>query len=450
MDDMKLALEIARAVKRAGGRAFIVGGYVRDKLLGIGGKDVDLEIFGITPKTLRGLLSEMGEVYDKGASFGVLGLRHSEIDIAMPRRESRTGARHADFDVAVDPFMTPREASARRDFTMNAMMLDPLTGEIIDEWGGRADLEKRVIRHVSDETFIDDALRAFRAAQFSARLNAQIAPETLKICADMDVSLISKERVLDETAKALLKADAPSEYFRALERMGHLGEFFTELKNCVGIKQNPEYHPEGDVFVHTMLVLDAAARLRRRAKEPLNFMLAAVCHDLGKVTATEVIDGRISSHMHHITGVALTESLLMRITTNSRTIAYVKNMVFQHMRPNMLAGSKSKKKKTRALFDESICPEDLILLSRADAEGKLGAPYDENNEIFLNERLADYRECVKRPMVTGADLIKAGYTPGKKMGELVKRGRELHFSGLEKKRALRQILSESPPRAEDK
>lgn len=443
MNDEILAKNIAEAVRCAGGRAFFVGGYVRDMLMGVSCKDIDIEVYGLEPPRLRSLLAGFGEVYDKGAAFGVLGLRHSELDVAMPRRESLRGVKHTDFDVSVDPYLSFEDASRRRDFTINAMMLDPLTGEIVDCWGGRADLKLNVVRHVSDETFGDDALRVFRAAQFAARLNAEVHPATLAICRSMNVTALSRERVYDELSKALLKAAAPSVFFRLLHAMGHLSEFFPEIKALIGVPQNPIYHPEGDVFEHTMLVLDAAAQLRAQANEPLNFMLSALMHDLGKANATEISpEGKITSYRHPDTGVGLAETQLKRLTTNNRTIAYVKNMVFLHMRPNMLASADSRKKKSREMYDLSLCPEDLMLVSRADASGKLDAPYNMKNWEYLSERLDDYYKCVARPMVSGADLIAAGVKPGRHMGEMLARARSLHFSGVERPRALSQVLKE--------
>ena len=443
MNDKQLAIEIARAVKNAGGRAFFVGGYVRDMLMGTDCKDIDIEVYSLEPARLRALLADFGEVYDKGAAFGVLGLHHSDLDIAMPRKESLRGVKHTDFDISVDPFLTYEEASMRRDFTINAMMLDPLTGEIVDCWNGRQDLQSRVIRHVSDATFGDDALRVFRAAQFAARLNAAVHPSTIDICRRMDVTALSKERVYDELCKALMKAEKPSVFFRMLHTVGHLEEFFPEIAALIGVPQNPKFHPEGDVFEHTMLSLDAAAALRSMAKEPLNFMLAALMHDLGKANATEINeDGKITSYMHPDTGIALADTQLKRLTNNTRTIEYVKNMVWLHMRPNMLAAADSRRKKTREMYDLSVCPEDLMLVSRSDATGKLDAPYNMKNWEYLADRLDDYRKCVARPMVTGADLIAAGVKPGKHMGEMIARARSLHFSGVEKKRALTQVLKE--------
>ncbi len=442
--DMALAREIALRVRDAGGRAMLVGGVVRDGLTGVPCKDIDMEIYGMAPAALRALLAEVGAVQERGASFGVFGLAGSNLDIAMPRRERRTGAKHTDFDVDVDPGLSFEAATMRRDFTINAMMRDALTGELVDCWGGQADLRAGIIRRVNDRTFPEDALRVFRAAQFAARLDARIDPDTLKLCAGMDVSGLSVERVFDELSKALLKAGRPSVFFRALRAMDHLKEYFPELEACVGVPQNPVYHPEGDVFEHTMLVLDCAAALRDRAQWPLGFMAAALVHDLGKAVCTErQPDGKITSYGHEVRGMPLCEAQLRRLTRQTKLIDYAKNMMWLHMRPNVLAQCRSKKKKTRQLFDMSRCPEDLILLSRADASGKLDAPYDEASEAFLRERLEDYRQVMARPMVTGQDLVDAGMRPGPEFARWLNRAKQLHFSGVEKRRALAQVLAEA-------
>jgi len=442
--DRELALLIAADVAEAGGRAYYVGGVVRDSLMDVACKDIDIEVYGIPPEKLREILGRHGEVMEKGASFGVLGLKHSDLDIAMPRKERRTGDHHRDFDVSVDPMLSTREASMRRDFTINAMMKDVLTGEIVDHWGGREDLEKKIIRCVSKETFIEDALRVFRAAQFAARLGAQIADDTLELCRSIDVSTISHERIFEEMNKALLKAKKPSVFFRELRRMDHLKEFFPELEATIGVEQNPKYHPEGDVFEHTMLVVDCAAELRHRAKEPLAFMISALLHDLGKAVATQVQeDGKITAIGHETLGLPVVEKQLRRITNHAKIIQYVLNQTELHMRPNMLAKHASAKKKSRAMFDLSVCPEDLILLSRADASGKLDEPYDEACEEYLQQRLADYREIMTHPMVTGSDLIAAGLKPGENFRHYMERARKLHFAGQSREKALKQVLAEA-------
>ena len=441
--DMALAAQIAAKVKQKGGRVMMVGGAVRDSLLGIQSKDIDLEVYALSPEELRGILGEFGEIVEKGVSFGVYALAHSNIDIAMPRRENQRGLKHADFDVSVDPGLSFRQASMRRDFTINAMMRDVLTGELVDLWGGVEDLRAGIIRRVNAETFREDALRVFRAAQFAARLKARIEPQTLSLCREMDVTHLSVERVFEELSKALLKSENPSVFFRALLDMDHLVEYFPELQACRGVEQNPLHHPEGDVFEHTMRVVDQAAGLRETAVWPLGFMLSALFHDLGKtVTTRSLPDGRIVSYRHEIEGLGLCDRQMRRLTNQTRLIEYVKNMMWLHMRPNVLAASRSRKKKTRLMFDLSLCPEDLILLSKADVAGK-GGPPGEDHDAFLRERLEDYRSVIKRPMVTGADLVKAGCTPGPLFACMLRRARELHFAGFEKDRALKQVMAEA-------
>ena len=157
--DMEMAKKLAEKVALRGGRAFFVGGFVRDSVEGKETKDIDIEIHGITPDTLENILDSIGKRIEIGESFGIFGLKGYSIDIAMPRKETNRGRGHRDFDICVDPFIGTESASKRRDFTVNAMMQDVLTGEIIDHYGGRADIESRILRHVDSSTFGEDPLR---------------------------------------------------------------------------------------------------------------------------------------------------------------------------------------------------------------------------------------------------------------------------------------------------
>lgn len=445
-NDSQLAVQIAQRIRDRGGRAMYVGGRVRDGVSGMesAGKDIDIEVYGLSPDEVREVLSEVGEVYVKGASFGVFGLRHSEIDIAMPRREHCTGRGHKDFEVFVDPFLPFEKAACRRDFTVNAMMQDVLTGEIIDPFGGREDLQRRVLRHVSDESFPEDPLRVFRCAQFAARFDFSVDPATMELMRGIDVSHLSHERVMSELEKALLKAEHPSRFFQVLRECDQLKDFFPEIARLIGVEQNPQFHPEGDVWNHTMMVLDQAANLRKQTRFPLYYMLSALMHDLGKITSSQVqSNGRITSYMHPEAGVPLAEAQLKRLTNDARLTAYVTNMVLMHMRPCTLAKGNSRLKKSRMMFDESVCPEDLILLAMADAFG-CGINRHFGAWPYLQERLKDYYEIIAQPMLSGQDLIQAGYRPGETFKEMLTRARHLHFAGLSKERALQQIKSEFP------
>ena len=297
--DLKMAEKIAACVADKGGRTFLVGGYVRDLLMGKHSKDIDIEIHGVQPKELENILDGLGSRTEMGASFGVYGLRGYDIDIAMPRQEEATGRGHKDFKIYVDPFLGTYKAAMRRDFTINAMMQDVLTGEIIDHFGGQEDLKKGVLRHVNPHTFAEDPLRVLRAAQFAARFSFSIAPETIELSQTMDLTTLAHERVMSELEKALLKAAHPSIFFEQMHKMNQLDDWFLHLTQLIGVKQPKKYHPEGDVWNHTMQVLDSAALLRSKAENPLGFMLTAVVHDFGKIISTTEENGEIHSYEYN-------------------------------------------------------------------------------------------------------------------------------------------------------
>lgn len=446
------ARAVAEAVKRRGGRTFYVGGSVRDEILGSRpGEDIDLEVHGIPPEQLEQILDELGGFTTVGKCFGIYGLKGSCLDIAMPRLETATGRGHRDFQVFVDPDLGPAKAARRRDFTVNAMMEDVLTGEIVDPFGGRQDLEAGVLRHVDSTSFAEDPLRVLRCARFAARLGFSVAPETMQLCRSMDLTVLPAERVFGELENALLKADRPSVFFQVLREMDQLADWFAEIGDLIGVEQSPVHHPEGDVWNHTMLVLDQAARLRSGAKyaasvlspsSAAGFMLAALCHDLGKAVTTAIgNDGRIHAFQHETRGIGIAETFLKRITGNKKLTAYVKNMVWLHMKPNMAAGAGSKKKSTSRMFDQSADPEGLLLLARADHLGRTGAVINEEYEAFLYARLCWYREVMDRPFVRGEDLIRAGMKPGAEFSEMLAYAHKLRLAGIPKEEALRQTIA---------
>lgn len=439
--DMEMAKTLAAAVADAGGRAYFVGGYVRDLLMGCEGKDIDIEIHGITPDRLEAILDSLGQRTMMGVSFGVYGLRHYDLDIAMPRSETKTGRGHKDFTVDVDPFLGTLKAAQRRDFTINALMQDVLSGEVIDHFGGMKDLHRRIIRHVNDAAFGEDPLRVLRGAQFAARFQFDIAPETVALCRSMDLTALAGERIMEELNKALLKAEKPSVFFDSLRLMDQLGHWFPEVEALIGVEQEPRFHPEGDVYTHTMMVLDAAARYRQEAANPRGLMLSALCHDLGKPKTTEVIDGRIRSFGHETVGADLSTAFIDRMNNEVRLKKYVHNMVKLHMRPNALVAMGSGKKAYMKLFDEAVEPADLLLLAKADHHG-IGMVQDYTLcEAKLREMLAAYLELKNTPSVTGDDLIRAGVKPGKQMGQAIAYAHKLHLSGVEHQTALTQTLA---------
>lgn len=441
MQNREMAVLLAQKVCALGGRAYYVGGYVRDRLLGKENKDVDVEVHGLYPEQLEKILDQLGTRLKMGTSFGVYGLKGYDLDVAMPRKETALGRGHRDFQIDVDPFIGTRKAAIRRDFTINALMQDVLTGEIVDHFGGQQDLKQGILRHVHDDSFAEDALRVLRGAQFAARFSFTLAPETEQICKGIDLSVLSKERVMDEMRKALLKAEKPSVFFEVLRRLKQLSYWFPELLALCGVGQNPRFHGEGDVWNHTMLVLNQAALKREKVRQPLYFMLAALCHDLGKALCTREVEGVFHAYRHEEEGIVPAQTFLCRVTNEKELLSYVTNMIKLHMIPNLLFLNHSSVKATNKLFDQAKNPADLIWLSLCDDAGRIASYSLEGAQAFLFERLSLYEEWMRRPYVTGKDLLQAGLTGGKNFSEILSYAHKLRLAGIEKESALKQTLS---------
>ena len=315
--DIQIAQIIAGQAAANGGRAYYVGGYVRDGIMGKENKDIDIEIHGLSTDQTRHILDSVGDCITAGASFGVFCLKGRNMDIALPRSETMTGrGGHKDFDVFVDPHIGLCKAAGRRDFTINALMQDIISGEIYDFYGGIEDIRNKVIRHVSS-AFPEDPLRVFRACRFAAKLGFSIAEETAELCRRMDLSTLSPERIIGELENALVNSERPSVFFEELRRMESLGFWFPELEVLGGIRQDPVFHPEGDVWTHTMKTVDEAAKFRDQAERPFFFMMSALCHDIGKSLATEEIGGTIHAYGHDEKGQDLAKKLLDRLTNET-------------------------------------------------------------------------------------------------------------------------------------
>lgn len=439
--DLAISRQIAQCVRQNGGRAYYVGGFVRDALLGQENKDIDIEVHGISPGELESILDSLGQRLAIGESFGIFNLKGHSLDIAMPRKETLRGSGHRDFDVFVDPFIGTEAAARRRDFTFNALMQDILTGKILDPFGGKEDLHTRTLRHVCTSSFPEDPLRVLRGAQFAARFQCQVAPETIQLCRSMSLAHLPRERIEGELKKALLKAEQPSVFFEVLRQMEQLDLWFPELKALIGVPQNPKFHTEGDVWNHTMLVLNQAAKLRNTAQNPFGFMLAALTHDFGKAICTTIDNGVIHSYDHETLGLPLVEAFLRRITADTKLISYVLNLVQLHMKPNTLAAANSAVKSTNKLFNQALDPESLIAIATADHLGRITQQPPVSYEAFLTERLKQYQQIMAQPYVTGKDLIQSGFQPGDDFREILDYAHKLRLAGVSKDSALKQTLA---------
>lgn len=448
MDDHQFAYRLATKIAEAKGRAYYVGGYVRDQLLGTETKDIDIEVHGISSKQLENILQEFGEILTIGKSFGIYGVKGYHVDIALPRKESKIGEKHTDFRIDVDPYIGIEKACSRRDFTINAIMMDVLNKEIIDPYHGQDDLQNGILRHVNDDKFKEDALRVFRGAQFAARFHMEISAETKVICQSIDTSILSPERIEEELKKALLKADKPSLFFERLKEMDQLDPWFLEFKQLIGLPQNPIYHPEGDVWNHTMLVLDVAASYRQQCENPYYFMMAALCHDLGKIETTQYIKGAYHAYEHEVKGLKIAESFIKRITNEKQLRRYVLNMIELHMKPLVLYRNQSKVKTTNKMFDDSIAPQELIYLSICDNMGK--EQKESEAAKFLQARLKHYETIMNQDHVKGNDLIQAGLKPDATFHELLEYAHKLRLAEISKEQALKEVLSYAKKRMKKK
>jgi tRNA nucleotidyltransferase (CCA-adding enzyme) len=427
--------EIARAVRDAGGRALVVGGWVRDRLMGQAVKDVDIEVFGVPADRLREILSAFGSVNAVGESFTVYKV--GDVDVSLPRRESKTGRGHKGFTVVGDPSLPVEEAARRRDFTINAIAFDPLTGEYIDPFDGRGDLARRLLRAVDPRTFADDSLRVLRAIQFAARFEFAVDPPTKELCRRIPLDDLPAERIWGEIEKLLLRAGRPSIGFALALELGVVERLFPELDALVGCPQEPEWHPEGDVWVHTLLVIDQArARIDDLSyPQQVALMLGAVCHDLGKPATTAFLEGRIRSLDHEEQGVPPATALLDRLNVHSLQGVDVRRevlgMVANHLKPGMFA--KADPPVGDGAYRRLAQKVDLQLLARvakADCEGRGGGFDCSAMDRFAERaRALGVEHAPPEPFVKGRHLVELGVAPGPALGEVLREVYERQLDG---------------------
>lgn len=434
---------LAQAIHEAGGRALLVGGCVRDALMGAQPKDWDLEVYNLDPARLREILDQFGPVNVVGEAFTVYKLG-KDLDVSIPRRERKSGRGHRAFVIEGDPSMSVIDATRRRDFTINAILQDPLSEEIIDPFNGQRDIEQRLLRAVSSETFVEDSLRVLRAAQFAARFEFEIDPDTVELCRTIDLGDLPAERIWGELEKLLLQAAQPSIGIEWLRRLGAIEKLFPEIQSLIGVPQDPEWHPEGDVFVHTQLAVNRARELIEDLSYPrkVTVMLAALAHDFGKPSTTEFLEGRWRSRGHEEAGVPPAESFLDRINVHTidgyNVRAQVIALVREHLKPGEFY------KKRDEVGDGAFrrlarrCEPDLLYrVAKADSLGRNAewVPRErwygsEAQEWFIQrsrELAVDQRP--PEPLLLGRHLLELGVEPGPQMGEITRAVYEMQLDG---------------------
>ena len=435
LPELEIAERIARDVLAAGGRALIVGGWVRDRLMGHASKDIDVEVFGIDAARLKEMLETIAPVNTVGESFTVYKV--AGLDVSLPRRESKTARGHRGFAVTGDPALSIREAARRRDFTINAISWDPLTHEYVDPFDGRGDIDARVLNAVDPRRFPDDSLRVLRAVQFAARFEFALDPGTRELCRRIDLDDLPAERVWGEIEKLLLKAVRPSIGFALALDLGVVERLFPELDALVGCPQEAEWHPEGDVWIHTLLVLDQARQRIDGLDYPqqVAVMLGALCHDLGKPPTTAFVDGRVRSLEHEEEGIAPANALLDRLNVHSVQGYDVRRQVLgfvaNHLKPGMFA--KAQPPVGDGAFRRLAQKVDLELLAivaKADCEGRGGGFDCSAMDWFLaRARQLGVEHAPPEPLVKGRHLIEMGVQPGPALGDVLRHVYERQLDG---------------------
>lgn len=445
-------------------QAFLVGGFVRDALLGLHPKDADVEVYGVSAKRLEDFLNRLypGKVNTVGRAFGILKINLGEgleFDVSIPRRESKVGKGHKGFAVQGDPGMSIKEAARRRDFTINALAADPLTGGVLNLFHGLEDLKARVLRVTNEERFQDDSLRVYRALQFAARMDLSVEKKSLALMRKMvkrgDLRELSKERVTEELKKLLLKAEKPSIGFELARELGIIQRDYPELHGLIGLKQEKEWHPEGHAWEHTLMALDEAAKIIRQPKrqfseeEKLQVVLGVLCHDFGKPATTKLVKGKIRSLGHEEAGEEPARKLCERLSFAKETENAAVMIAREHLKPSMLYFQREKgildddqyANAARRLLKRThpVSWRVLLAASEADLRGRLlpGAktkPYrigDLMRRVILKRGLD--KEPTK-PLVRGRDLLNLGLEPGPRMGELIRQVENFRDEGKIKTR----------------
>lgn len=433
---------IARACRDAGGRVLIVGGWVRDALAAPRAADAreeepefDLEVHGLSPDALSRALSRFGAVRVVGKSFPIFLVGRLPIELSLPRRAGPRAGPEDRWE-AFDPMLSFAEAALGRDLRVNAMAWDPLSEELLDPHDGRADLRAGRLRATCPSRFGEDPARGLRTAQLAARLELAPDAELLALCRATDLDGVPGERLLAEFRKLLLWAREPSRGFALLRETGLL-RFFPVLAALEGVPQDPQWHPEGDVFTHTLRVIDAAAAERvGEALVDLVLMFGALCHDLGKPGTTREESERIAAPGHSAAGIVPTGEFLFQLRAPHKLVVAVQALVRHHLAPRTFveavppAGPRAYRRLARELRAAGVTFDVLVRLARADHRGRSAAGAE--TEGFPGEArfiegaaAVEHEEGTHTDAVTGRALLERGLEEGPAMGALLARCREI-------------------------
>jgi tRNA nucleotidyltransferase (CCA-adding enzyme) len=423
--------QISFELKQQNAQAIVVGGSVRDYFLKLPIKDYDIEVYGLkTLAQLEVLLAQYGSVNLVGKSFGILKFTYEgeEYDFSFPRIEKKVALGHKGFEVHCDGDLSFKKAALRRDFTINAMGYDIEKKEFLDPYGAQRDIKDKRLKHIHKITFVEDPLRVYRAIQFTARFGYVLDEETFCLCQEMVseglLEELPKERVYGEFKKLLLKSEKPSVGFELMRELGILEKYFPELHALIGVPQSPKWHPEGDVWVHTMMALDQMVTLKTGdAKYDLKMLFAILCHDLGKATHTQISQEKISAIGHELAGIEPTEKLMYRLMDEHGFITSLFPLVEHHLAPSIYFRSNAKNKTIRRLSTK-VNIEDLVRVARADflgrsTEASQKGIYEAGDWLLQKAQELNVNKEAPIPLLQGRDLIALGLKPSKEFKVLL-------------------------------
>ncbi len=442
MEFSSLARQVFQAIYDAGGYVYIVGGSVRDKVMNIETcHDVDVEVYHLDYEKLYEVLSQFSHVHTFGKTFAIMQLECLKgYDFALPRQERKIGEKHQDFQITINPNLPIQKAIQRRDLTMNALMYDYHKEEIIDLCGGLVDIQNKVIRCVQPETFIEDPLRVLRVAQFMSRFDMKVENQTFQLCKHMVqqnmLEHLSYERIYAEYCKILM-SDKPSLGFYFLRDIDALPSY---LKALTSTHQRLDYHPEGDVFTHTMLVIDIAALIREKVDEPLSFMWACLLHDIGKPLVTTK-DGH--APLHNEAGVQVFKDVKM--ITSKQQRKYIETMIMYHMHlMNMSRNHSSDVKYLRLLkkIEGKVTVNDLIYISCCDKLGRGKVVQQQYDDFwkYIEDKRSRLGEQAVKALVTGRDLLNVGFLQTSQMKDILSEAYDMQLQGMSKENILRSLV----------
>lgn len=438
----EIVRSVAEKVEKEGGHCYFFGGYVRDKIIGKKPNDMDIQVIGLKNEQFNKILSKYGEVMSVGKSFPISKLR-TGIDIDFLSPEDENGK----------PLVV-EDAQRRIDFTMNSIFENAITGEKIDNFNGIQDIKDKVIRMTDKETFVTDKVRSLRACRFASELGFNISQDTIEVCKQFDFGDIPSSRVYEEVKKTLLRVKKPSIFFNSAYKMGITEKLFSPMDKMKGIEQEPKFHPEGDVWEHTMKVVDFAASVRDEAQDELSFMFGALCHDFGKISKT-VIDvdengNRKITAYGHDAEISESKLFMENIGVPKKVMSNAIALQRTHMRPDVLYKQDSKLSNIRKLIEDSNHQlSDCLLISDCDRLGS-GLEVSEEKLEYINNRkkwyeekskeLQEIEERSKVEIISGKELMDLGFKPGPLFGIMQNEYRQLCYEGISKEDIVKHLL----------